>query len=198
MGLYRARLLGPLSAERLHPGVDLPDQVGTCNDYDLEPDAALAELRGRLWVEWGPGKRAWIQRADRGDKPIVELTRAFEEPAFPGFSSLVLQLSEVDALPSAWSEALRSTRGVYLLTCPKTREQYVGAALGSDGFLGRWRSYAATGHGGNVGLRSRDPSDYQVCILETVGSGASDEEILALEVLWKRKLQSREMGLNRN
>ena len=53
-------------------------------------------------------------------------------------------------------------------------------------------------HGGNVGLLSRDPSDYQVSILEVVGNSASGNEVVALEALWKRKLRSQEMGLNRN
>jgi hypothetical protein len=56
----------------------------------------------------------------------------------------------------------------------------------------------ATGHGGNVALKSRDPSDYQVSILEVCASSASVDDILATEQLWKAKLQSREMGLNRN
>jgi hypothetical protein len=59
-------------------------------------------------------------------------------------------------------------------------------------------SYARDGHGGNVGLKSRDPSDYQVSILEVAGSAATVDEIIAMEGLWKQKLQSREMGLNRN
>jgi len=108
------------------------------------------------------------------------------------------QLSELEALPVSWGVALRASRGIYLLTCPRTTEQYVGAALGADGFLGRWLAYARSGHGGNVGLKIRDPSDYRVSILEVAGSSASTEDILAMEALWKAKLQSREMGLNRN
>jgi hypothetical protein len=34
--------------------------------------------------------------------------------------------------------------------------------------------------------------------LEVAGSTASYEDIIAMETLWKQKLQSREMGLNRN
>ena len=86
----------------------------------------------------------------------------------------------------------------YLLTCPRTREQYVGSATGAEGFHGRWLSYTRDGHGENVMLKSRDPSDYQVPILEVAGSAVPFEEILAMEALWKQKLQSRETGLNRN
>lgn len=64
--------------------------------------------------------------------------------------------------------------------------------------MGRWREYFVTGHGGNVGLKSRDPSNYQVSILETVGSAATINDLATLETRWKHKLQSREMGLNRN
>lgn len=39
---------------------------------------------------------------------------------------------------------------------------------------------------------------YQVSILEVCASSASFEDILMTEQLWKAKLQSREMGLNRN
>lgn len=74
----------------------------------------------------------------------------------------------------------------------------MGSATGEDGFLGRWLWYARDGHGGNVGLKSRELSDYQVSILEVSGSNATEKEIFATEGLWKRKLQSREMGLNKN
>jgi hypothetical protein len=118
--------------------------------------------------------------------------------AFPGFSALILKLSDIETMPASWIAALSATRGIYLLTCPKTREQYVGMASGAGGFLARWREYASSGHGGNVGLKSRDASDYQISILETVGTNVSEAELLALEARWKEKLRSREMGLNRN
>lgn len=72
------------------------------------------------------------------------------------------------------------------------------AADGHDGFWGRWLQYAQAAHGGNVALKSRDPSNYQVSILEVAGTAASTEDILQMEFRWKDKLQCREMGLNRN
>ena len=94
--------------------------------------------------------------------------------------------------------ALSASRGVYLLTCPKTREQYVGSATGGDGFHGRWLSYARDGHGGNVGLKSRDPSDYQVSILEVRRRVLRDDAGRAGHGdALEGKLQSREMGLDR-
>jgi hypothetical protein len=153
---------------------------------------------GRLKVEWGDGKRSWNQRAHQQDKTIVELAQTFREPDFPGFTRFIGNLGSLPSLPTSWIAVLSATKGVYLLTCPRTREQYVGSACGADGFWGRWQTYVSTGHGGNVGLKSRDPADYQVSILEVAGSAATVDEIIATEQLWKAKLQSRDMGLNRN
>jgi hypothetical protein len=91
--------------------------------------------------------------------------------------------------------ARKMNRGVYLLTCPRTSQQYVGPADGADGFLGRWLEYARSGHGGNVALKDHELSDYRVSILEVAGT---NEDLLAMEARRKAKLQSREMGLNRN
>jgi hypothetical protein len=75
----------------------------------------------------------------------------------------------------------------------------VGSASGEDGFIGRWRGYA-NGHGDNTAMRqlAGGAERYQVRVLETVGSGATFEEVCELESLWKEKLGSRVNRLNRN
>jgi hypothetical protein len=147
---------------------------------------------------WGTGMLAWVQYADRNDKLVLELRSEFKEPDFPGFLNFIQPLSKLNNMAASWVVALKSSRGVYLLTCPKTKELYVGSAYGESGFWGRWQNYIDTGHGGNVGLQSREPSDYQVSILEVAGSSATTNDILAMEGRWQSKLQSRDMGLNRN
>lgn len=174
------------------------DDVSGSDRYDQTLVEASASYIGRVFIDWGGSAITWAQRAHNQPKPIMELTRVFQEEAFPGYTSFIANLSTVEALPLSWLAALRAARGVYLLTCPRTKEQYVGSAYGEEGFVGRWLSYARDGHGGNVGLKSRDPSDYQVSILEVCGSGLTINEIIRTEALWKDKLQSREMGLNRN
>jgi len=159
---------------------------------------ASKQYIGRVFIDWGPSPITWAQKADNQPKAIVEITRVFQEEAFPGYSRFIASLSAIETLPDGWRTALQAARGIYLLTCPDTKEQYVGSATGADGFLGRWMGYVRDGHGGNVSLKSRDPADYQVSILEVSGSAATVEEILAAEGLWKLKLQSREMGLNLN
>jgi hypothetical protein len=197
VGLYDVRYKGV--AETAFAGVlnDLQDPAGTYDAYELQLSSKLSEYIGKLYIEWGEGYRAWIQRADGQEKPIVEIRRSIREPDFPGYLHFLKQLSEIENLPAEWNSALVASKGVYLLTCPRTREQYVGSATGKDGFLGRWLNYVRTGDGGNVALVDR-PSDYRVSILEVAASSATVDEICALESLWKEKLQSREMGLNRN
>lgn len=167
-GLYTVQGRQPISADWPYPlsrrPADAVDEL-----YNLGRLELFAELEGRLFIDWGPATRAWVQRADRQDKPIEELAATFAEPPFPGFSSFIEPLSRIEALPPTWSSALSAARGVYLLTCPTTKELYVGSAVGGEGVIGRWRNYAENGHGGNVKLRARDPSDYQVSILGGCG-----------------------------
>jgi GIY-YIG catalytic domain len=198
VGLYGVKYRGLLEEDLPQP--HLPDQVdkaGTCDWYDLTLEKRLAHLIGRLLIDWGPGKLAWVQYAHKKDKPIIELRKEFKEPDFPGFLNFIKPLSEIDSLPNNWISVLKSSKGIYLLTCPRTREQYVGSATGEECFWQRWQDYIRTGHGGNVKLKSRDKSDYQVSILEVAGSASTDQEILRAEQRWMRKLQSKEMGLNR-
>jgi hypothetical protein len=181
-----------------------PDPEPGCDRFDCRrvplADGEGRDYQGRVFVHWGnspSSKRAWIQRADRQDKPITEVRPRYQEEAFPGPLGFSCRLSELEGLPIGWKQVLTTLTGVYALACTRTGELYVGSAGGSDGFLGRWRAYAMNGHGGNVGLRNRERGDYVVSILDTVGTrGAGD--LLAMEGAWKRKLLSVDLGLNRN
>lgn len=198
VGIYQVKGQHLLERDTPKPHMDGMDMAGSCNIYDLELDSRLSDLIGRLLIDWGLGDRAWIQRADRQNKTVMELRTAFKEPDFPGFLSFVTSLSKINDLPKSWITTLESSRGIYLLTCPKTKEQYVGSATGEGGLWRRWQDYAKSGDGGNIALKSRDHSDYQISILEVAGTALTQEDIIRMEGLWKAKLQSREMGLNRN
>jgi hypothetical protein len=198
VGLYDVQGVRSVPANWYHELNDDPLDPSTADLYSTSRNEILSDYRGRLVVSWGVGTRTWVQRADKQSKPIVELRSDFVEPAYPGHAAFIEKLSDITAMPLAWRSALLSVKGVYLLTCPRTKEQYVGSATGSDGFFGRWQEYLDGKTGGNIGLASREPSDYQVSILEVAGSADDRDAIIRMEALWKRKLQSREMGLNRN
>lgn len=198
VGIYGVKNRKLLEQDTPKPHMAGVDRAGSCHVYELTLEQRLGDLVGKLLIDWGAGDRAWIQRADRQNKRVTELRAEFKEPDFPGFLNFIGSLSGLDKLPRAWMVVLQSSKGIYLLTCPRTKEQYVGSATGEGGFWRRWQDYVQTGHGGDVALRSRDPSDYQVSILEVAGTASTIDDIIRMEGLWKSKLQSREMGLNRN
>ena len=206
VGLYEVKRIGPVPEGAMDPlsGMPVggtPERTSLYDLYDCTRLAALSAYIGRLSVHWGDttsARRAWIQRADNQDKEIIELNRTFKEETFPGFTKLLRPLSEIETMPPTWKAILRANSGVYLLACPRTREHYVGSAYGEGGFFGRWQSYVANKHGGNIGLKSRDPSDYIVSVLEVAGSNATVQDIINSENSWKEKLLSRDIGLNRN
>jgi hypothetical protein len=138
VSMYAAKYSGLLAEDKPWEFADGIDLAGSCDTYDLRLDDRLADLEGKLFIEWGEGLRAWVQRADLQNKAIIELRPEFKEPEFPGFLNLIEPLSKVSAFPKSWIEILKYAKGVYLLTCPATKEQYVGSAHGTEGFWHRW------------------------------------------------------------
>lgn len=177
------------------------DPAGTVDRYSTRVTELLAEYSGRLYVDWGggsSGRRSWSQRADAQNKLVTELHLDQAEQPFPGYMALNAPLSVIAECPAGWVQPLSEASGVYLLACPRTGELYVGSATAVGGFWSRWQEYRRTGHGGNVALIGREPTDWRVSILQVAGSADSADDVLAMEALWKHKLQSRELGLNRN
>lgn len=197
VGLYAAALTDEHIPFFICPltGRDVPE--GQTDRYSTRPLEEFAQYAGKLIVDWGAGTRSWGQYANRQDKPIIELRQLIAEPPYPGHAAFLCQLSQVDTLPAGWRAVLANARGIYLLSCPRTREQYVGAAFAQGGFMGRWTQHAAMS-GDAIAFRSRNPEDYRVSILEVAGSLTTEDDITRMEIRWKEKLQSREMGLNRN
>ena len=197
VGMYIIKSRKVLDKDLPMPHADGVDKAGTCDFYDLVLQQELGDLIGKLLIDWGEGYKAWIQHADRQDKQVIELRKEFQEPAFPGILDFRSPLSQMNKIPRSWIAILEQFKGIYVLTCPKTKEHYVGKATGEKGFWQRLLNYIQTGHGGNVGLKNRPPSDYQVAILEVAGSASTDHDIIDMEERWISKLQSQKMGLNR-
>lgn len=197
VGLYAAELAEEGIAGFTCPLTGRHIEEGRTDLYSTNALDSFAQYSGKLLIDWGPGTRSWGQYADRRDKPIVEIRQDEAEPPYPGHPAFLCQLSQVETLPLGWKAVLSNARGIYLLTCPRTREQHVGAAFAQGGFLARWLQHAAMS-GDAIAFRSRNPEDYRVSILEVAGSLTTDDDIVRMEIRWKEKLQSREMGLNRN
>ncbi|HEV2549837.1 MAG TPA: GIY-YIG nuclease family protein [Stellaceae bacterium] len=160
--------------------------------YTIERDACLAEFVGRLTIDWGKG-RNWVQRASHQNKQVLEIRRELHDEPFPGFREFRCDIDEIESVPTAWREVLRSVKGVYLLVRKETGKQYVGSAKGDDSLWGRFIDYATTGHGGNKEMKLHRHRNYQATVLKVVNS---DLGIELVEESWKKKLLSREFGLN--
>jgi hypothetical protein len=171
VGLYDIRGVGTAPAKLIDPvsGID----VAGFHLYDLRPSKRLAEYRGRLIVDWGPGYRSWVQLAGKKDKAIIEIRRTFVDPPFPGFLDFRSTISGLAAVPAAWRTVLSSVGGVCILIHPETGKQYVGSAQSSGGFWARWEAYVASGHGGNRKMQDVPKADYQVAVLEVASSSTS-------------------------
>ncbi|HJH13310.1 MAG TPA: GIY-YIG nuclease family protein, partial [Brevibacterium ravenspurgense] len=99
---------------------------------------------------------------------------------------------------AAWRTALSSVLGVYLITDTRDGKQYVGKAVGAESIRQRWSAYATNGHGGNVELRSLDPTNFRYSILRVFDPATPSRVINEAESHFKNALDTREHGLNRN
>jgi hypothetical protein len=82
--------------------------------------------------------------------------------------------------------------------------KYIGSASGKEGILGRFKDYSKNGHGENVELKrlvEEDPlyaRNFYYSLLETLPLSCTKKEVEDREKLYKKKLFTREYGLNRN
>jgi GIY-YIG catalytic domain len=196
VGLYEIRGIRKAVTGTIDP-VSGEDVTGY-HFYDLTLSDKLADYRGRLVIDWGPGKRSWVQLGTNKDKRVVEIHRRVGEPPFPGFLDFHVKLTQLKQVPSSWRITLSAVRGIYLLTNIDTGKQYVGSAQGNAGFWGRWEEYLASGHGGNQRMQDLPRADYEVSVLEVASSSADVDALIKMECRWKEKLFSRKFGLNAN
>lgn len=167
--------------------------------FDLEPVSTDPDWFGRLVIDWPPPHQSWFRWADRNRfkiRYLVEENRFAE--AMPTWDELVLTWAELAMLPSSWETQLASWRGVYLIFDAARERSYVGSAAGLENILGRWRDYAATGHGGNVGLRASRPEDLRFSLLERTSPDLDIAAVVQREESWKKRLHTRARGLNAN
>lgn len=181
--------------------------------YDLQRIEAAEEWVGRLYLESQYKKRHSypLGTTMKGDLVVRELLpKRLSVGDFPGYKSVNLTKEHLDIVVRqdvpTWRAALASVKGVYLITDSATGKLYVGKADGEDGIWGRWRTYSATSHGGNVALKKEfgiealpdRKYDLRFSILEITDLHAMSTEIDARERHWKEVLLTRVHGYNRN
>ena len=176
--------------------------------YDLEPVELLKEYEGKITIEWGSSARAWYQKGTT-EKAIVSLIPD-EKKVFMGYENVLLsfdQLKEIVENPAVyepWHTALKSVYAIYLIVDTENGKQYVGSAYGVDGLFGRWECYVNTKHGNNKKMRKLicDYPDryhaFQFSILQILPKTVVEDDVIKIENIWKKRLLSKEFGMNNN
>ena len=170
------------------------DWHNTVSWYDMVYNETLSDLSTRLVIDWGKSTISWVQSID---KTILEIKPVNSVGEFVSYDSVKLyykDLKQVADNPNSnltWVSALKSVKGIYLIRDVTDDRIYVGSASGKDGFWGRWKNYASTGHGGNLGLQCSNPHNFVFSILEIVSATFSESDIYKREYSWKEKLGAR-------
>jgi hypothetical protein len=211
VGLYKIKDHTPLSLKQYWEeplNVELKTRYGvkgkTDNSsptlwFDLVLTTFHEEWIGKLVVCWPGTGRSWWRWADRNEFQVHAVTEdSLLVREMPRWDRLVLSWNELEFLPKEWRAVLSQWRGIYFILDESDGKGYVGAAYGKDNLLGRWRSYAYSGHGGNKRLHSRNPHDFVFSILQIVAHDMEAEDVQSLEKSWKDRLHTRTFGLNDN
>ena len=207
--LYRVGAVVPRCPEVMPKDYPCPQAFETPGDYyELEYADILNEFENRLIIKWGDATRVWHQKGTT-EKEIVAIQTSHNEE-FVGYENVVLpyeKLKEVvenDVDYKLWHTALSNVKAAYLILDVKNGQQYVGSAYGNRGLLERWECYVDTFHGNNKLMREvicDHPDRYQFfqfSILQIFSMSTPDDIIINAESLWKRKLGTKEYGMNAN
>jgi len=74
--LYGVKYRGLLKEDTPKPHMEGIDKAGSYDIYDLTLLETLNEFIGKLYIDWGPAALAWVQYAERNNKPVIELQKA--------------------------------------------------------------------------------------------------------------------------
>lgn len=211
IGCYKVEGYSPLVNNQPPDGVFFADKLKEDRvQYNLIKTPILEELANRLVIEWGKGALSWCQNGTT-EKDILYILPSVSPYEFISYDKVLLNFNTLEEIVSnskqhkIWEDKLSSVAGVYLITDTSTGKHYVGSATGkTNGIWRRWSEYVETKHGGNTGLINlleQNPEQYkyfQYSILEVFPIKRSPNEVLEYETLYKRKLCSKEFGLNDN
>ena len=177
--------LGPMRRQLIDRFAFPAEWKETSVYYDLVPSDVMSDLGERLVIDWGRATISWVQSGH--DKSVLEIRRPNSIRDFVSYRDVRLAYHELKQIVSSassnvtWKTALSSVNGVYLIRDTASGKVYVGSAYGKDGILGRWSTYAKTGHGENLMLKGLDPSRFEFSILEIAPATLSAREVVAIE-----------------
>ncbi len=175
--------------------------------YEFEPLREFDKYLGRITIEYKNKSQNMVRRA----KSVINECRVlqiledtFDNDIFPGYENVNISWEELQRVlnKGTWKTALENQKGVYLITDKSNGKIYVGSAYGENMIHGRWSAYINNGHGGNKELKTLEfnhiQNNFKYSILDIYKSTVQDSIILKREAWWKKTLQSRKFGYNKN
>lgn len=202
------RVLRQTKGRPLLPPKGFPTNLGKYRYYyDLEKELGYEDLENRVIIDWGKGTRSWVQKLR--NKEVIEILPSGQTfPPFSDYLDFTLTHSKLKELYKhrdvnrEWRSRLTAVAGIYLILATTTGKQYVGAAYGTEGIWGRWKTYAKNGHGGNKKLKalvknnSAYPDSFSYSILQTLPKNFTKNDVQKYEQRYMIKLGSCATGLN--
>jgi len=161
----------------------------------------MSDLSERLVIDWGRSTLNFVQTKN---KYVVQIKPVNSIGDFTSYDTVLLSYGDLQKLIKdtdsnvSWVNALSLVNGVYLIKHKKDGRLYVGSAYGKGGILGRWSTYAKSGHAGNRLLKDLDPYEFEFSVLEIFPARMSANDVISRENRWKECLGTREFGLNRS
>ncbi|WP_447759502.1 GIY-YIG nuclease family protein [Pseudomonas moraviensis] len=181
--------------------------------YDYRRVPEFAEMEGRLILEYTKprGNYLWLETCLKSMVVSSMLEKPMTVGKFPGFKEVDISHRELNIIVQkgleSWQTALCSVAGVYLISDRTEGEHqlYVGSATGTGGLWDRWVNYSNNGHGGNIRIRDLQTKrgknfaeNFRFSILEIADKHTGKDEMIQKEIHWKRRLLTRDSGLNGN
>ncbi len=188
------------------------DTFGNHQIFNFEEVKGFDVLKERVIIDWGKNAISWHQWYEN-EKAVIRIDRGLIEndvPLFISYNDVLLSYRQLktifDKEISDWKKRLDCCNCIYLIQDTKTGKQYVGSTYGNDGIWGRWKEYAATGHGDDDLLIQELENDalyamkyFQWTILEILPLKISGNEAIDRESLWKKKFCTYvPLGYNKN
>lgn len=209
IGCYNVGDGNPINKSLMAEGFPAPEMFLEDKYYfDLQSSEKLSDLKDRLIIDWGRSTVSWHQWAT--NEKVVLAIQANPKFVFPGYDKVLLNYAELKeiiydkVLYENWHTALSSIYAIYLIVDTLNGKQYIGSAYGKGGLLSRWNCYVNTGHAGNQGIKeilnnyTERYQNFQFSVLQILPKTITEEEVIAVENLYKSKLRTREFGMNRN
>jgi hypothetical protein len=159
----------------------------------------FGQWKGKLVVKWPGKERSWhrfVVPSNLFKISAIHAESLLEQKVLNSYRKWDKQWNQLKLLSDSEREKLNGWRGIYYIFDVSDGKGYVGKASGKENLLGRWMDYAKTGHGGNVKLRGRDPSNFRFSILELIPWDLEEGEVEEIEKGWMLRLRTRTHGLN--